>query len=112
MAIIIFELSGKNLDCVAVEQIESVTVAIQHEIMKLYLISQDQNNDYDTYDSAVVCAKSEEEARNIHPNVFSDDPWEDSGAWCSSPDLVTVIEIGVANPSQAPGIVCSSFNAG
>lgn len=33
--------------------------------MNLYLISQDVNNDYDTYDSAVVAAESEEEARGI-----------------------------------------------
>ena len=32
--------------------------------MKLYLLSQDDNNDYDTYDSIVVCAESEEDARN------------------------------------------------
>ena len=31
--------------------------------MKLYLISQSKNDDYDTYDSAVVCAESEEEAK-------------------------------------------------
>lgn len=33
----------------------------------LYKISQNVNNDYDTYDCAVVAAHSEDEARNIHP---------------------------------------------
>lgn len=36
--------------------------------MKIYKISQDVNNDYGTYDSAVVYAKDEEEAKSIHPN--------------------------------------------
>jgi len=31
--------------------------------MKLFLISQDENDGYDTYDSAVVCAKDEEAAK-------------------------------------------------
>lgn len=37
-------------------------------MMKIYKISQDVNKDYDTYDSAVVYANNEEEAKNIHPN--------------------------------------------
>ena len=36
--------------------------------MKLWLISQDVNNNYDTYDSAVVAAETEEEARVTFPN--------------------------------------------
>ena len=36
--------------------------------MKIYKISQDVNKDYDTYDSAVVYAENEEEAKSIHPN--------------------------------------------
>lgn len=36
--------------------------------MKLYLISQDVNNGYDTYDSAVVCAANEAEARALTSN--------------------------------------------
>jgi hypothetical protein len=35
--------------------------------MNLYKISQDSNLDYDTYDSAVVCAENEEMARNMIP---------------------------------------------
>ena len=36
--------------------------------MKIYKISQDVNNDYDAYKSAVVYANNEEEAKSIHPN--------------------------------------------
>ena len=35
--------------------------------MKLYKISQTFNSGYDTYDCAIVCAKSEDVARNIIP---------------------------------------------
>ncbi|MFA6125419.1 hypothetical protein [Sphingomonas sp.] len=35
--------------------------------MKLFLISQNQNYDYDTYDSAVVAAPDEETARLMNP---------------------------------------------
>ena len=36
--------------------------------MNIYRISQNVNNTYDTYDSAVVIAKDEESARRMHPN--------------------------------------------
>ena len=36
--------------------------------MKIYLISQQEISGYDTFDSAVVFAESEQEARNINPN--------------------------------------------
>ena len=35
--------------------------------MNLYLISQDSNRDYDTYDSAVVAAVNEKDASVMHP---------------------------------------------
>ena len=36
--------------------------------MKLFLISQKENNDYDTYDSAVVAAENEEIAKEMNPH--------------------------------------------
>jgi hypothetical protein len=55
--------------------------------MNLYLISQDDRDDYDTYDSAVVAAETEEEARSINPSgdEFSDYPYR---SWASSPEKV------------------------
>lgn len=38
--------------------------------MKIYKLSQGLNNDYDTYDSVIVAAENEEEARRIHPSEF------------------------------------------
>lgn len=84
--------------------------------MNIYRISQTQNGGYDTYDSAVVCAPSEDVARNMNPSngaVMTAKEWDNPfGTWCSRPDQVTVQLIGTANDSQHQGIVCSSFNAG
>jgi hypothetical protein len=37
--------------------------------MNIYHISQSVNRGYDTYDSAVVTAESEEDARQMYPGV-------------------------------------------
>ena len=81
--------------------------------MKLYLISQTVNRDDDTYGSAVVCAPTEEAARNTHPGGYDEDKWGISGIWewCNPKD-VKVVEIGTANPDTPEGVVCASFNAG
>ena len=68
----------------------------------LYQIWQDVNTGYDTYDSAVVCADNEEEARNTELG---------ERAW-TSPENVQVKKIGKADKHQAKGIVVASFNAG
>lgn len=75
--------------------------------LKLYLLSQDENSDYDTYDSMVVCAENELEARNIHP----DGNWG-YVTWARSPLNVKCELIGKADLMQEKGIICASFNAG
>lgn len=80
--------------------------------MNIYYISQDENNDYDTYDSMVVVANSEEEAKQIHPRR---DGWIDNiwNVWASSPERVKVELVGTAsNKYREPGIILASFNAG
>lgn len=83
--------------------------------MRLFLISQDENNDYDTYDSAVVCAVDEEAARLMDPDGNNGSP-ADFGRrfskWCSAADKVKVQLIGDAAPGLPVGVVCASFNAG
>lgn len=87
--------------------------------MKLYLISQSENNGYDTFSDAVVCAESEVAARYIHPYgigiaIDNFDPWAWStyDCWCKSPDAVKVEYIGEAASHLVKGIVCASFHAG
>lgn len=84
-------------------------------IMKLYRIYQNKNNDYDTYSRAVVCAESEEEAKLIHPNGWSEKGWWiNLGPYDSwvHPDKVQVEYLGEACESLGRGIICASYHAG
>jgi len=106
--------------------------------MKLYRISQDKNDGYDTYDSAVVAAENENEAKLIHPSSFVVSLWTEGGwmgAYCnenrpeihgrpyvaedpnggcswSHPDNVTVEYLGEAKAGTGRGVIVASFNAG
>ena len=93
--------------------------------MNLYLISQNLNNDYDTYDAAVVCAASEEKARLIHPDGLlwfgarwlrkrpdgTEYPEYGKGTW-APPDQVKVLLLGIASEDISEGTWCASFCAG
>lgn len=85
--------------------------------MNIYLISQNENNGYDTYDSAVVAAKNEEQARNTNPSDFNGTElmnWKDDiyGSWCSKPEKVKVTLLGTAVEGTPWSVLCASFNAG
>lgn len=81
--------------------------------MKLWKISQTANRDYDTYDAAIVAARTAEVARTIHPSGRCDTgdveiPWD---SWCSL-DEVTVEYLGMAAEGTKQGVILSSYNAG
>jgi hypothetical protein len=82
--------------------------------MKLFIISQDVNGNYDTYDSAVVCAETIEQAQMTHPGHAPKD-WDGKAGqysvWCNAED-VKVQLIGTANEYIKEGVICASFNAG
>jgi hypothetical protein len=107
--------------------------------MNLYLLTQSDETGYDTYDSAVVAAVSEQAAQGTHPRYASErradfdrDCWEEIAwldttvcqergwvrmdtaysGWASRPSLVVVKLIGVAVPETPAGVICASFNAG
>ena len=80
--------------------------------MNLYKISQDENDGYDNYDSAVVAAESEEEAIKIHPGSGRLYPDWDSENWVNDLDLVSVKLIGTAVEGTKPGVILASYNAG
>ena len=94
----------------------------QYATFNLYLISQNTNRRYDTFDSAVVAAYSEDEATYIHPDGGS--TWDAGLGWNNehgtranktwpSPDNITVVKIGIAESNVDAGeVVLSSFNAG
>lgn len=66
--------------------------------MNLYLVSQTENNDYDTFDSFVCCAATVDGA-------YTRD-------WAGDPARVSVELIGRAEDDLAPGVVVGSYNAG
>ena len=90
--------------------------------MFIFLISQDNVTGWDTYDSAVVYAESEEHARVMSPGPYyiwdgerwvwgtDGDPCGDD-SWCN-PKYVKVEMIGQSVDPVEPGVICSSFNAG
>ena len=88
--------------------------------MNLYLLTQTETVGYDTFDAMVVAAKSEDEARKIHPYNNSslrpdEDPWDEEpffASWALTPEAVTVTLLGVAKRGTKAGIILTSFNAG
>lgn len=89
--------------------------------MNLYKISQDVNNDWDTYDSAVVVAESAEAAKKIipayHGGRLDDDDYDDSIYDWAKPEDVKVEFIGLADEAYLDSLdgrttVVSSYNAG
>ena len=98
----------------------------------LWKLSQDENNDYDSYDSAVVVAADPVSASMVHPARFSDTKevmfefdrvsncWRhrfdgapgDNNSWCR-PNDVKVVCVGEAASFLSDGdVVCASYNAG
>ena len=105
--------------------------------MKLWLLEQTKNNDYDTYDSCVVVAEKEGDAKSIHPDGKSryrkgyydynytwryewffvrkdgSDYCAVHRTWAGTPLDVTATYIGEADSSLKEGtVICASFNAG
>jgi hypothetical protein len=103
--------------------------------MNLYLLSQDVVCGYDTYDSCVVAAESEDEARKIHPSEFVthvtsgrwmgtyakhaknnkagleyDNDYSDS--WPSFCDIAKINVEYLGETDRERGVVLASFNAG
>lgn len=87
--------------------------------MKLWLLTQDINAGYDTHDSVVVAAETEDDARLITPDQcwLSEKPFKGFAgctmtSWANTPDQVSVKFLGDAAPGIERGIVLASFNAG
>lgn len=78
--------------------------------MNIYKIYQTENSNYDTYDSAIVAAKTENDARTIHPDGANGPLEEDS--WVDNPRFVHVKYLGKAEDGTKRGVILSSFNAG
>jgi hypothetical protein len=77
--------------------------------VKLYLLEQTVVDGYDTFDSCVVVAESEQSAKLMHP--AGDSIGEDSYTWPNNPADVKATYLGLAE-DPTPRVVCASFNAG
>jgi hypothetical protein len=103
-------------DCKKLSQwLSTIVDALQvHRInmekqMNLYLLTGTASG-YNTYDSCVVAAPSEDVARSIHPGGFpSSWAYKD---WAKKPNDVKAVLIGTALEGTAQGVICASFNAG
>jgi hypothetical protein len=101
--------------------------------MNIYLLSQSESYNYDTYSSCVVCAENEKEARRIHPRNYSDVFYDENkkqflsknvygeeyvfeddsfGVWTNNIEYIEVKYLGVADNSIKKGVLLSSYNAG
>ncbi len=83
--------------------------------MKLFKISQTENECYDTYEAAVVRCENEEEARNMSPTNGQPTDWEEDirwTGWCSGPEHVKVEYLGESLSGVPAGVILVSFNAG
>ena len=81
--------------------------------MKLWRISQTVNNDCDTYDSAIVAATTEDDAKNMRPNAteFTDEEHPFFSSWCELKD-VEVEYLGNAAKHIKRGVILASYRAG
>jgi len=98
--------------------------------MKLYLISQDQNNGYGTYDSAVVAAESRQDAMTIYPSQpthVTDGKWIgvipaggrigeeyelNSCDWIPFNDIHLLKVQFLGSTTRPRGVILASYNAG
>lgn len=84
--------------------------------MKLFLISQDINKGYDTFDSAVVSAESADDARTIHPigsYEFTPLKWgQDGRCWVPYHEAHKIKVEYIGETEKERGVICASFNAG
>ena len=87
----------------------------------IYLVKRTDNVTWDEYDSFVVCAESEDEARRVSPDglmFFEDGISEQSKqyfkyGWTDKIKTLEVICVGLASASlKNRQVVCASYNAG
>lgn len=106
--------------------------------MNIYKLTQDVQHGYDTFDSCIVCAENENEARIINPDssiYYKNNSWMTKYSehhyhenlrgkeyetekvcpcWVFSKDVdkIKIEFIGKADDSIKKGCILSSFNAG
>jgi hypothetical protein len=88
--------------------------------MNIYKITTTEGWGYDSYDSAIVVAKSKAEAASMHPYTGKKIDWKKaatkdgySSDWATKKENVDVGYIGKASKDfKTAAVLCASFNAG
>jgi len=91
--------------------------------LNVYLITRADGWGYEAYDSAVVIAKDEIEARSIHPSGcvrYIEGQWAESDGyvlgfhgWCHHNAVrVKLITAYAGTEFKAGDVICASYNAG
>ena len=77
---------------------------------KIFLLTQTENKNYNTFDSCVVVALNEEDAKTLY---FNEKEFEGFSTWAKEIcfyNKIECIEIGIAYDQQKRGVICSSFS--
>ena len=103
----------------AVIEFKVLPVKIEDTVNCIYLLERSAGSEggYETYDSAVVIAESEEAAIKWHPNGDHWDNIVDSKLWWwkdswVTPEHVIATKTGIALAGSVPGVMLASFNGG
>ncbi len=86
--------------------------------MKIFLLTQSVNNDYDTYDSCIIIAENKNDAKIISCEKleYGDriEKTDRYSSWVGKDkiDSINIEYIGEAKEGSEQEVVCSSFNAG
>lgn len=95
--------------------------------MKLFLLTQNVVDGYDTYDSVIVSAENETDARNIHPSPFvthvANGQWHgtcskgveyenESYDWVEYSQIHRINVEYLGETAKDRGVILASFNAG
>jgi len=76
---------------------------------KIYKLTWDiPEYSYNIFESCVVIAATEKEAKRLHPNGGNVN-WKSDIQWANSPTKVIATLLGTATEDSESGIVCASF---
>ena len=86
--------------------------------MKLYLLKQYEHQGYGTYDSMIVAANSEDDARLIHPvggdlqPIFGDEPLTSSHfSWVTFEEIDRILVKYLGETDECRGVILASYNS-
>jgi len=111
-AILGIDIADKMIYIVSVASIQTKENRMSANKMKIYRISQEENNEQGAFESAIVVAPNEKAARFMNPadgKPMSNAQWGKGLFWCTAPKNVKVEFVGIATGAyQEQGVVCVS----